>query len=114
MTDNDIIKALRCCKTMECKDCPFTICDSNCDNVENLALNLIENQKTEIQELKVFTEEINDKLNCVIDCNRQNKSQIIQEFAQRLKDVFTSIDGMFECWEIEDHIDSLVKEMEEH
>jgi hypothetical protein len=30
-----------------------------------------------------------------------------------LKDIFVTIDGTFECWEVEEHIDSLVKEMSE-
>lgn len=37
----------------------------------------------------------------------------IKEFAERLKEVFTTIDGIFECWEVEEHIDNLVKEMTE-
>ncbi len=116
MTDNDVIKALRCCKTMKCKDCPFTICDSNCDNVENLALNLIENQKTEIQKLNVFIEELNDKTNSVIDCYKQTKSEIIKEFAEKLKrqiDMISYETG-FEHQETIETIDNLVKEMEKY
>ena len=117
MTDNEIIKALECCQTNDernCIDCPYCEDCTEDNNVVADTLGLINRQRTEIQELKVFAEEINDKLNCVIDCNKQNKSEIIREFAQRLKDVFISIDGTFECWEIEDYIDNLVKEMEKY
>ena len=37
----------------------------------------------------------------------------VNDFAERLKDVFVTIDGAFECWEVEEHIDELVKEMTE-
>ena len=41
-------------------------------------------------------------------CNKVRK-----EFAEKLKDVFTTVDGTFECCEVEEHIDNLIKEMEE-
>ena len=42
---------------------------------------------------------------------KRAKSESIKEFAERLKNVFITIDGTFECWEVEEYIDDLVKEM---
>lgn len=41
------------------------------------------------------------------------RNEAIKDFAEKLKDIFVTIDGTFECWEIEEHIDNLVKEMTE-
>lgn len=62
-----------------------------------LAVGELNRQKAELEDLReiVFT----------------NRTEAIKEFAERLKDVFVTIDGTFECWEVEEHIDSLVKEM---
>ena len=72
MTDNEIVKALECCKELICKDCPIfpnstpvLLCKRR---LEIKALDLIKRQQAEIAELRVCAEKNNDKLNSVIDC----------------------------------------------
>ena len=90
--------------------------------------NIIEKQKAEIDRLKIenimsidisldeteIREQLEkmkgQKLIC-IDNTESIKAEAIKEFAEKLKDVFVTIDGTFECWEIEEHIDNIVEEM---
>ena len=49
MTDNEIIKALECCKNDDCDNCPNTF--GNCyANLAGYALDLIKRQEKEIEE----------------------------------------------------------------
>lgn len=54
---------------------------------------------------------MNTGKNDVIGILNKVKEQAIKEFAEKLKDVFVTVDGTFECSEVEEHIDNLVKEM---
>lgn len=71
MTDNDIIKALERCSTIDtgiaCQDCPLTDeCNKNSDILVKSALDLINRQRAEIEEyhaLQVMAiEELVDRL----------------------------------------------------
>ena len=68
MTDEQIIKALECCKIGECNDCPFYGVKEDCEvELPEEALNLINRKKAEIeQEIKEI------------------KSEAIKEFAKQL------------------------------
>ena len=58
MTDTEIIKALECCAKPVgegCRECPLYKEDCVSVNMEELALDLINRQKAEIEELKVTT-----------------------------------------------------------
>lgn len=90
--------------------------------------NIVEKQQAEIDRLiaenimvvdvKLDENEIREQLEKIktqkiicIDNTESIKAEAIKEFAEKLKDVFVTIDGTFECWEIEEHIDNLAKEM---
>lgn len=85
MTDKEIIKALECCTTEICWDCPFepkeqrkgTIgcCEENIKN----ALDLINRQKAEIERLKKGYFEVEE---AVI---KTAKDEAVKDFAERLK-----------------------------
>lgn len=54
MTDNEIIKALECCQKTDCNNCPndFGNCYANLVGYSRYALDLINRQKAEIENLE--------------------------------------------------------------
>ena len=140
MTDNEIIKALELCATLDsgnCKKCPCReICNENDGTLTKLTLDLISRQKAEIERLqkkantpfaKVTFDR--DKLQEMVDECAKNieidinlaKSEAIKEFAERLKRYELSMYCSFPKTNIgsenyivlSDSIDNLVKEMTE-
>lgn len=93
MTDEQIIKALECCKIGECDDCPFYGVKEDCEvEIPEEALNVIYRKKAEIeQEIKEI------------------KTEAIKEFAVKLKNGVPQETGVIRCKDIDD----LVKEMTE-
>lgn len=115
MSDEDIIKALECCKeaklNQDCLDleCPFATeygCNIDVEELRNAALDLINRQKAEIEKLKednnfhirleallVEQRDGRDKLIEQIDTQNDElrmklktaKTEAIKEFAERLK-----------------------------
>ena len=78
MTDNEIIKALKCCGGSNCHECPIEGCT---DDIFGNALNLINRQKAEILELQKRI------INWRADMDYRPdeiKSEAIKEFAERL------------------------------
>jgi hypothetical protein len=68
MTDNEIIKALECCKKDDCDNCPNDF--GNCyANLAGYALDLINRQKAEIERLKDF---VADRKTCAF-CKHKDK-----------------------------------------
>ena len=55
MTDNEIIKALECCKKDDCDNCPndFGNC---CANLAGCSLDLINRKQAEIERLKAMNQ----------------------------------------------------------
>ena len=85
MTDNDIIKALECCKDNYCKSCPRLYCGDEvveCRAVlMEITLDLINRQKAEIERL----EKANERFAKDFDSYYATvKSQAAKEFAERL------------------------------
>jgi Lar family restriction alleviation protein len=78
---------------------------------------LINRQRAEIVRYKIAVAEalqgVREAKDLLVKALAEERSEAIKEFVERLKDVFTTIDGTFECWEVEEHIDNLVKEMTE-
>lgn len=137
MTDNEIIKALECCCTLEgvgCRNCPqYDIHSAMC--VKNLirnALDLINRQKAEIERLKAENKSIrycyeqaksyNDTLaeSCEKNCkhfNMTTRAEAIKNFAERLKEKcyenFQETYEMLSPYVTDDDIDNIVKEMTE-
>lgn len=102
MTDNEIIKALECCKKDDCDNCPNDF--GNCyANLSGYALDLINQQKAEIERLK---EEREMLLKECKRCGRRKDKHIrklknqlktarkkaVNEFAERLKERFYSLE----------------------
>lgn len=85
MEDKDIIKALECCRTPNCKDCekcPMFICKPDEDCVAKLMgefLALINRQQAEIERLE--TEKDN-----LIKTYAECATVLVKEFAERLKE----------------------------
>lgn len=95
MTDEQIIKALRCCGMRDCGKCPYAGSAKECSNLSILALDLIDRLRAKNKR------EIN-----------QIKSEAIKEFAERLKAISDSRHLYVELVYI-DEIEEVVKEMEE-
>lgn len=102
MNDNDIIKALECCKDRRCGMCDRRYGYHAEENVCRLelmenALDLINRQKVEIEELnaeceKQYEQAKADILGNISDggtschwCMEQHEAKAIKEFAERLK-----------------------------
>lgn len=98
MTDKDIMDALEFCK-----DCSI--------NINWEIIDLISRQQAEIERLTNYNRCIDAQCRDLLDKEEKAKAKAIKEFAEKLKDVFVTIDGTFECWEIEEHIDNIVEEM---
>ena len=140
MTDNEIIKALECCKNDDCDNCPNDF--GNCyANLSGYSLELINRQQEEIDrlrkevnlvsiqfqdlqeryeevqtEIEQWKEEANkyQKLWCTsVDDIETAKSEAYKEFAERLKDGAQMAD-CFDSYNMvvgTHFIDNLLKEM---
>ena len=106
MTDNEIIKALKCCiDEHSCYECIYRLgMSAQCmTNLMRDALTLINRQKAEIEKLKTdFQIEASNKL------EKEIKTEAIKGFAERLKPLLGF--GRYTSYE---EIDNLVKEMTE-
>ncbi len=79
MTDNEIIKALECCKRDDCDNCPNDF--GNCyANLAGFALDLINRKKAEIERLESALDAANYTIGYF-------KAEAIKEFAERLKEM---------------------------
>ena len=86
MTDNEIIKALECCIKNTCNECPFykNWITHRCGELRNLALDLINRQKAEMERL-------NKEIDRLSQCVMYHEGQIaeaIEEFAEAVFSVF--------------------------
>ena len=136
MTDNEIIKALECCRDCKCKDCPCHNKETDgCKELDEQDIldlinrqkatierqikaiqegyALIEKQKAEIERLKEERiERIRELTRTVYDKEiAEAKAEAIKEFAEKLKDLLNFYDP--KCKFVHIHIDNLVKEMTE-
>lgn len=132
MTDEQITKALECCKIGECDDCPFYGVKEDCEvELPEDALDLINRQKVRIKELKERISYLEESIDCsrkeynrLLQKMQQLKSEAIKEFAERLRakaEMYNSedveegdlIDDLLTVGEIVEIVDNLVKEMTE-
>lgn len=120
MTDEQIIRALECCKIGECDDCPFCNVKEDCEvELPEEALNLINRQKAEIERLNKAIKGREQLVNTLNKCYKQAKSEAIKEFANRLKnsngfyDSIRAIGNVDKMDCVVNCIDNLVKEMTE-
>ena len=124
MTDNEIIKALECCKKDDCDNCPNDF--GNCyANLSGYSLDLINRQKAEIERLKecpkcIYEYDGKTTEYCVQGpCSNfktveQTKSEAIKDFADRLLDKARAVQigNLTWVWLIsQDDINDIIKEM---
>lgn len=120
MTDNEIIKALECCKrsvgAILCtSNCPmYSECDSEdpMEDICGLALDLIDRQKAEIERLNIELQSMRNAANSYKMHYENAKSEAIKEFAERLKENYCFTDRWGKIIPIST-VDNLVKEMTE-
>ena len=123
MTDDEIITALQCCNSGRLKY-PCEICPLRMDDCEYIlpkrALDIINQQKAEIERLRNLTKDIFMKATTHMDnIGDKIKSEAIKEFAERLKNEMRLEDDcqydcmgcLYACKEYVPMIDNLVKEM---
>ena len=100
MTDNEIIKALECCKTPECSNCakcPQQGLGTDClGELITATLDLINRQKAEIESLIAGQETLQKELPKVI------KAEAVKEFAEII---------VADYPEMEYYLDNIKKEM---
>ena len=107
-TDEEIIKALECCK-----DC----CCKQCDEEPNFqeAIDLINRQKAEIERLEKVLNGRDQLVNALNKCYKQAKSEAVKEFAEKLKNEINirTTYSREQDKNVMRMIDNLVKEMTE-
>ena len=122
MTDNDIIKAMECCRGTlhnSCYDCPLkdiAFCE---DKLMEYALDLINRQKAEVEVLKKIQQKILSKQgdyttnNATVceDCEKlwinallKAKSEAYKELADGLVTMFLNINESLNCEDIVENI----------
>ena len=114
MTNNEIIKALECCKKDDCDNCPNDF--GNCyANLSGYALDLINHQQAEIEKLERTISYLESVCESIPD---KVRTEAIKEFWSKLKKhsrKMQSSDFSGEFWDravlVEDG-DNLVKEHE--
>lgn len=124
MTDNEIIKALKCCGNIvdsTCKECVYheTYNASCVVRLMRDALDLINRQKAEIENLNIVLQAMRNAANSYKAENERYKgfiklleadvktakSEAIKEFAEKVKDLFYPED------EVREEINNLAQEM---
>ena len=91
MTDNEIIKALECCKDLKCSECPkkTNLFITDCDvQLCQEAIDLINRQKAEVENLRniVKADLLNAKYDFKLSLSDISgiRAEAIKEFAERL------------------------------
>ena len=120
MNDNEIIKALECCKTGDCIHCPKwknEYISGECNDILHFALDLINRQKAEIERKDRILESYALQYGTATDKEvllKQAKAEAIKEFAEKLKEKYSQADILCPRRIIsitEKGLDNLVKEM---
>ncbi len=132
MTDNEIIKALECCKdaklNQDCLDlkCPFATeygCNIDAEELRNAALDLINRQKAEIEKYRHIKETLNEFWDILLrvkiakrkeeptleefaEAIQEIQAEAIKEFAERIKKHLLK-NGFIWCSEVEKIVDEM-------
>ena len=118
MTDNEIIKALECCKEypreVKCEYC-VAFADCKCTLTTSEVLDLINRQRQELEMLGYSLESMLFEVKNAHELRDGAITNAIKYFAERLKNKLTAcsktIDGECEYLICDCDIDNLVKEM---
>lgn len=104
MNDNDIIKALECCKIKtppyKCEECPLLrgVSNSCIYECKELAYDLINRQKAEIEglcnKLNVSTQNVENMARSMPNIAKATRAEAIKEYAERLKQTRVDLDGI--------------------
>ena len=115
MTDNDIIKALECCLTYDCDNCPFN--PFNCDpNLQEYAIDIINRQKAEIESLKESIQ-YGNKLceECQNDKEKglqKARTEAIKEFAEEVSKEIAAINTNYVTDDKDDIVEQALARVE--
>ena len=111
MTDNEIIKALECCRdNSRCYTCPRLGMNCCMNLLMRNALDLINSQKAENERLEKELMKCKLEKEMLYQNVEEIKSEAIKKFAEELKNYFS----ISECYlDIINIIDNFVKEMME-
>ena len=111
MTDNEIIKAWKCCRgqTCNCKECPMEGVNSCWIVLKHKTLDLITRQKAEIERLQKEFDIM--RFTTAKRWVKEAKSEAYKELAERLKEKFHTA-MTFSFVFVRDSIDNLLAEME--
>ena len=90
MTDKEIINASECCKKDDCDNCPNDF--GNCyANLSGYAIDLINRQKAEIDELKHEREVLIEDIHHFVDKNNEQLEEI-----EKLERIISYLEGVCE------------------
>lgn len=129
MTDNEIMKNVRCCADHYCKDCSLQGKPNCKETLLCFAWNTMYNQKAEIEKLTINMNafglgmkresERADNAEAEIEKLQPYKlhygnlrMEIAREVCDRVKDIIPAIDDTYIESMVEEHINDLLKEME--
>ena len=88
MTDNEIIKALECCKPKQnrnCGDCPAYDLGNFCAaELKEKALDLISRQKAEIERLNKEVNLVSIQFQDLQERNDDERNEVVKEFSKSL------------------------------
>lgn len=112
-TDNEIVKALECCREKDCGDCPMieypqTICEWD---AFDLAIDLINRQKAEIADERARKELCAEVIKRLDKESETARAEAIKEFADMLKEKIRDDCFAYEASLRCEYIDNLVQEM---
>lgn len=126
MTEQEVVKTLKCCLTGTCKNCSINNETANCiTRLEKAALELIERQRSEIEELTTEVESLKKQMEWLTGYNQNlmstntalseeiliAKIEAYKEFAERLKS-YLLLNKKDEMSVISfENVDTLLKEM---
>ena len=112
MTDNEIIKALECCKKDDCDNCPNDF--GNCyANLAGCSLDLINRKQAENEELRIENQSLRAAANSYKLHYNKARAEAIKEFAKRLKNsIYINTNLLvYQCEDVESVVDDIGKEM---
>ena len=76
LTDNEIIKALECCSDTDCDNCPFEEQCRRNGSLSDIALDLINSQKAEIDKLNIAFDVCKKEYSDMFDIAQKQKAEI--------------------------------------